>query len=76
MEREELENGAKQGFNDFGTIGYRGPCPQRYPQILFQGVLHLIPKFNLSAKITKAELLKVMDGHIIDEGSIMGTFTR
>ena len=24
---EELENGAKQGENDFGEIGYGGPCP-------------------------------------------------
>ena len=29
MEREEIDNGSKQGFNDFGTIGYRGPCPPR-----------------------------------------------
>lgn len=25
MGREELENGARQGLNDFGTVGYGGP---------------------------------------------------
>ena len=24
---ESLANGAKQGKNDFGKTGYRGPCP-------------------------------------------------
>src|SRR5262249_31933516 len=25
--RNQLDNGAKQGKNDFGKIGYGGPCP-------------------------------------------------
>ena len=39
MEREELENGAKQGFNDFGTIGYRGPCPHGTHRYYFTDIL-------------------------------------
>src|SRR5437762_9347386 len=29
--QEHLENGAKQGKNDFGKIGYGGPCPPAGP---------------------------------------------
>jgi len=29
--QETLGNGAKQGVNDFGKIGYVGPCPPRGP---------------------------------------------
>ena len=75
MEREELENGAKQGFNDFGTIGYRGPCPHGTHRYYFR-IYSLNKEIQLPARITKDELLKAMDGHIIDEGSIMGTYTR
>lgn len=28
---KELENGALQGTNDFGQVGYRGPCPPSGP---------------------------------------------
>ena len=76
MESEELENGAKQGFNDFGTIGYRGPCPPDGTHRYYFKVYPLIKKFNYQPGSPKTELLKAMDGHIIDEGNIMGSYTR
>ena len=39
-------------------------------------IYSLNTEIQLPARITKDELLKAMDGHIIDEGSIMGTYTR
>ena len=76
MEREEIDNGTKQGFNDFGTIGYRGPCPPGGTRRYYYKVYALNTEIQLPAKITKDELLNEMEGHIIDEGHIMGLYSR
>ncbi len=76
MEREELENGARQGFNDFGTIGYRGPCPPQGTHRYYYKVYALDIEIPLKSRTTKKELLDAMDGHILDEGNIMGRYKR
>jgi len=76
MEREEIDNGTKQGFNDFGTIGYRGPCPPGGTHRYYYKVYALDTEIQLPAKITKDDLLKAMNGHIIDEGHLMGLYSR
>lgn len=76
MEREELDNGAKQGLNDFGTVGYRGPCPPDGTHRYYFRVYALDTEIQLKPKISKAELRKAMEGHIIDEGSLMTRYTR
>ena len=58
MEREELENGAKQGLNDFGTVGYRGPCPPDGTHRYYFTVYALHTEIQLPAKITKTDLIK------------------
>ncbi len=75
MEREEIDNGAKQGFNDFGTIGYRGPCPPGGTHRYYFKVYALDTVIQLPAKINKEDLLKAMEGHILDEGHLMGRYT-
>jgi len=76
MDREELENGAKQGLNDFGTVGYRGPCPPDGTHRYYFTVYALDTKIQLHSKSTKQELLKAINGHIIDKGFLMGRYTR
>jgi Raf kinase inhibitor-like YbhB/YbcL family protein len=76
MEREELDNGAKQGLNDFGTVGYRGPCPSDGTHRYYYRVYALDTEINLPAKISKQDLLTAMDGHIIDEDNLMGRYNR
>ena len=76
MPREELENGALQGANSWGNIGYGGPCPPRGTHHYYYKVYALDAKLNLPPGTTKEELLKAMDGHVLDEGQLMGTYTR
>jgi Raf kinase inhibitor-like YbhB/YbcL family protein len=76
MEREETENGAKQGLNDFGTVGYRGPCPPDGTHRYYYKIYALDSEIKLPSKITRSQLKKAMEGHIIDEGSLMGRYTR
>ncbi len=76
MPREQLENGAKQGANSWGNIGYSGPCPPSGTHRYYFKVYVLDIKLDLPAGTTKGELLKAMEGHVLDEGQLMGTYTR
>lgn len=72
----ELENGAKQGMNDFRKIGYGGPCPPGGTHRYYFKLYALDTEINLEAGATKSELLKAMEGHILAEGQLMGKYER
>lgn len=76
MPREEQENGALQGVNSWGAIGYRGPCPPSGTHRYYFKIYALDTKLDLPSGITKDELLNAMEGHVLDEGQVMGTYTR
>ncbi len=71
-------DGAYQGKNDFGDIGYRGPAlasssfdkAHKYRLIVYalDSALELEPGAN------KKELLKTMEDHIIQKGFISGSY--
>ena len=73
---ESLPNGAKQGKNDFGKIGYRGPCPPGGTHRYYFRVCALDKELNVKSSITKAELLKAAEGSILAEGELMGKYKR
>jgi len=70
--------GALQGKNSWGTIGYRGPMPppghgtHHYHFKLY--ALNAAP--DLPPGLTKAELLKRIQPHIIGQGELIGTYQR
>jgi Raf kinase inhibitor-like YbhB/YbcL family protein len=75
--KPQLPSGAIQGMNDFGNIGYDGPCPPPgKPHRYFFKVFALDTKLILTPKATKRDLLKAMKGHILAKGELIGTFTR
>jgi Raf kinase inhibitor-like YbhB/YbcL family protein len=65
-----------QGTNDFKRIGYNGPCPPGGTHRYFFKVYALDALLNLPAKKTKQEVEKVMKGHILAKGELIGTYTR
>jgi Raf kinase inhibitor-like YbhB/YbcL family protein len=73
---EVLQNGALQGKNDFGKIGYGGPCPPGGTHRYYFKIYALDKKLDSRPGITKKELLKVMEGHILAEGHLMGKYKR
>ena len=73
---EILPNGAKQGRNDFGKIGYGGPCPPGGTHRYYFKIYALSEELKVEAGITKSELLKAMEGHILSEGQLMGRYKR
>lgn len=75
--QEELPNGARQGRNDFRRIGYGGPCPPAGPAHRYFFKLYALDaKLALKAGATKAEVEKVMKGHILAQSELMGRYGR
>jgi Raf kinase inhibitor-like YbhB/YbcL family protein len=74
---QAISNGAKQGLNSWPRLGYGGPCPppgkpHRYSFKIY--ALDTMP--GLKPGATKKDLLKAMEGHVLAEGQLMGTYQR
>jgi Raf kinase inhibitor-like YbhB/YbcL family protein len=74
--KKTLENGAKQGKNDFRKIGYGGPCPPGGTHRYYFKLYALDTVLHANPGIAKQELLNAMEGHILAEGQLMGKYTR
>jgi Raf kinase inhibitor-like YbhB/YbcL family protein len=73
---EALASGGRQGKNDFGQLGYGGPCPPDGTHRYYFKLYALNAELNLPTGATKQDLLKAIYGHILDEGQLMGRFKR
>jgi Raf kinase inhibitor-like YbhB/YbcL family protein len=74
---KELPNGARQGKNDFGKIGYGGPSPPKGPPHRYYfKVYALDAKLDLPAGATRKQLLDAIKGHVQAEGQVMGKYGR
>jgi len=74
---QSIASGAKQGLNDFRRPGYGGPCPPPgKPHRYFFKLYALDTVTELKPGATKNDLLKAMEGHIVAEGQLMGTYQR
>jgi Raf kinase inhibitor-like YbhB/YbcL family protein len=70
-----LPNGALQGRNDFGKVGYNGPCPPRgSAHRYFFKIYALDSQMGLKPGATKADLERAMKGHTLDQAQLIGTF--
>jgi Raf kinase inhibitor-like YbhB/YbcL family protein len=73
----KLGNGARQGRNDFGKIGYGGPCPPRGPAHLYFFKLYALrEKTGLKSGASKAELERAMKGQVLAQATLTGRFGR
>jgi Raf kinase inhibitor-like YbhB/YbcL family protein len=73
---DTLKNGSQQGKNDFGKIGYGGPCPPSGTHRYHFKIYALDIELDAKQGITKKELLKAMEGHELEEGQLMGRYKR
>ena len=72
-----LPSGARQVRNDFGKLGYGGPCPPKGPAHRYVFTLYALDSpLSLKSGITKADLLKLMDRHILDKAKLIGRYGR
>lgn len=74
---EVTPNGAKQGKNNFGRIGYGGPCPPPGgPHRYFFKLYALDIEPGLPVGATKDDLLRAIEGHVVAECRLMGRYER
>ena len=74
---EALPDGSRQGQNDFRVTGYRGPMPPPGKAHRYYFKLYALDfTLELPKSATKADLEKAMKGHVLAEGSLMGTYRR
>lgn len=75
--KEMLPDGSKQGMNDFGRVGYGGPCPPPgKPHRYFFKLYALDKKTGLPLRATKPQVLDAMKGHLLGEAQFMGRYKR
>ncbi len=74
---EEGRKFASQGTNHMGKEGYFGPCPPPGSPHHYHFKLYALDtNVSLNRGATKEELLKGMEGHILAETSLVGTYQR
>jgi len=71
-----LPNGARQGKNDFGKIGYGGPCPPGGSHHYYFRLFALDCILDLAPAAEKKDVLAAMQGHILAETEVMGEYSR
>ena len=74
---DTLDDGSRQGRNDFKRIGYGGPCPppgkaHRY----FFRLYALNGKLDLKAGASRVDLERAMKGRVLAQAELMGQYGR
>jgi len=72
---QTLKNGAKQGLNDFQTIGYGGPKPPPGRPHRYVFTVYAIDRpTGLPPCATKQQVMDAIDGHVLDSGELIGLY--
>ncbi len=71
-----LPAGTLQGKNDWNRTGYGGPCPPIGRHRYFHKLYALDAVLQDLKQPTKAELLKAMEGHVLEESELIGTYQK
>jgi hypothetical protein len=73
---DRLDDGTIQGTNDFGTNEYGGPCPPSGTHRYFFRLYALDTMLSLYPGTPKDKVMKAMEGHVLAEAELMGTYTH
>jgi len=68
--------GAQHGINDWKRTGYGGPCPPIGRHRYFFKLYALDTELGNLDKPTKDAVLKAMQGHVLAEAQIIGTYQK
>ena len=68
--------GARDGKNDWGRTGFGGPCPPIGRHRYFHKVYALDTQLGDLGTPTKVQLEQAMQGHILAQGELIGTYQK
>jgi len=63
-----------EGMTDFGEVGYGGPAPPDKRHTYVFKLYALDCELDLSNESTKADVEKAMEGHIMEQATLTGTY--
>ena len=73
----QLTDGTLQGLNDFGRVGYGGPCPPAGTPHHYRFTLYALDVgLTLPARATNAQLQHAMQGHLLSNTQLIGLYQR
>jgi len=64
------------GNNSWGRTGYGGPCPPSGTHRYFFTAYALDTQLGLASGSTKAEVLEAVQGHVLEEATLMGRYSH
>ena len=73
---QELADGTRQEMTDFGRTGYGGPCPPSGTHRYFFTLYALDAMLALSPGATKPQVEAAMQGRVLGQAQVMGTYRR
>jgi Raf kinase inhibitor-like YbhB/YbcL family protein len=74
---DQLQNGALQGENDSGNIGYSGPCPSPGNAHRYQFTLYALDRvLDIPSGVKRKELDSAMKSHILTQTRLTGRYSR
>jgi Raf kinase inhibitor-like YbhB/YbcL family protein len=71
-----LPSGTREGSNDFGRTAYGGPCPPIGRHRYFFKLYALDTTLADLKQPTKAALEKAMQGHVLAQATLVGTYQK
>jgi len=73
---KDLPAGTQEGLNDWKRTGYGGACPPIGRHRYFHKVYALDTVLPDLGAATKADLEKAMQGHVLGQGELVGTYQK
>ena len=67
-------SGSVEGMTDFGEVRYGGPAPPDKTHTYVFKLYALDTELDLPQKSIKADVEKAMEGHIVDQATLTGTY--
>lgn len=74
IEEGTVPDGAVEGTNDFKQQAYGGPCPPSGTHRYVFALYALDRELQLASGSQRQELEKAMQGHILDQAELIGTY--
>ncbi len=71
-----LADGSWHGMNNWGRLGYGGPCPPSGTHRYFFNLYALDKMLDLYAGASKSQVRQAMQGHILAQAQLMGKYSR
>lgn len=76
IDENSLPGGTTQGTTSFGQTQYGGPCPPSGTHHYVFDLYALDTNLNLPSSSSQADLRQTMQGHILDQATLTGLFSK